>query len=250
MTKTGTMATAAAAAAGAAIEWRPMQGRMPALPDAGAIVRFHDEALPGPHAGYDAGPREDTDVVWRAIRANHRHNRLLWDEEDRARRTDVGPEVIAAGKRAIDRHNQLRNDAVEAIDEALLARLSALSTLPTRPSGGAEPEPAGARLSSETAGAMIDRLSILALKIFHMRAQARRAEAGAAHMAACAARLERLVAQRDDLAGCLDRLLTEAASGLSCFKVYRQFKMYNDPALNPWLYGAPAAPATEPGGGP
>ncbi len=210
---------------------------MHALPDAGAIVRFHDAALPRQHAADDdADHHDDADAVWRAIRANHYHNRLLWDEEDRARRTDVGAEAIAASKRAIDRHNQLRNDAVEAIDEGLLTRLSA-------------PPSAGARLSSETAGAMIDRLSILALKIFHMRAQARRAEAGAAHMAACAARLERLTVQRDDLAACLDRLLSEAASGAACFKVYRQFKMYNDPALNPWLYGRPAT-ATEPGGGP
>lgn len=227
-----------------------MQGRTLSLPDAAAIVRFHDDALSRAGAGDDDGanPRQDTDAVWHAIRANHRHNRLLWDEEDRARRNDVGPEAIAAGKRAIDRHNQLRNDAVEAIDEGLLARLSALATPPPRSSSGTEP--AGARLSSETAGAMIDRLSILALKILHMRAQAHRVDAGAAHMAACAARLERLVAQRDDLAGCLDRLLIESASGVSCFKVYRQFKMYNDPALNPWLYGAPAVSATEPGGGP
>ena len=213
----------------------------PSLPHAGAIVRFHDEALPRPPAADDATELHDNaDPVWRAIRVNHHHNRLLWREEDSARRTDVDAVVIAASKRAIDRHNQLRNDAVEAIDEALLARLSALSPHP----------PAGARLSSETAGAMIDRLSILALKIFHMRAQARRAEAGAAHMAACAARLERLVAQRDDLAGCLDRLLSETASGTACFKVYRQFTMYNDPALNPWLYGKPAAAAAEHGGGP
>jgi hypothetical protein len=215
-------------------------------PEVGAIVRYHDEALLRQPAGADdAGGHDDADIVWRAVRANHYHNRLLWREEDSARRTDVGAEAIAASKRAIDRHNQLRNDAVEAIDEALLARLSALST---RPPKGADR--ADARLSSETAGAMIDRLSILALKIFHMCVQAHRTEAGAAHMAECATRLERLVAQRSDLAACLDRLLTEAASGTACFKVYRQFKMYNDPALNPWLYGKPAVNATKQGGGP
>lgn len=223
-----------------------MPAHLSSLPESGAIVRFHDEALLRQPAGADDASRhDDGDLVWRAIRVNHYHNRLLWREEDRARRTDVGAEAIATSKRAIDHHNQLRNDAVEAIDEALLARLSALATRP--PTGT---NPAEARLSSETAGAMVDRLSILALKIFHMHIQAHRTEAGAAHMAECAARLERLAAQRDDLAACLDRLLTEAASGAARFKVYRQFKMYNDPALNPWLYGGPATDASELGGRP
>lgn len=217
---------------------------MPELPSAGDIVRFHEVALGRQHAEDDDTARHDArhdenDVVWSAIRANHYHNRLLWREEDQARRTDVGAEAIAASKRAIDRHNQLRNDAVEALDEALLTRLAERWPCP----------PPGARLSSETAGAMVDRLSVLALKIFHMRAQAHRAEAGAAHMAACAARLNRLTAQRDDLAGCLDRLLRETVAGVARFKVYRQFKMYNDPTLNPWLYGR-AASAAEPGAGP
>ena len=216
-----------------------MQGRPSPLPEACVIVSFHDEALLRQQAGGD-DHRDNADAVWRAIRVNHQHNRLLWREEDRARRTDVAAEVIAAGKHAIDHHNQLRNDAVEAIDEALLARLAALSTPPPGGNGRGD-----TRLSSETAGAMIDRLSILALKIFHMRVQAHRAEAGAAHMAECAARLERLVAQRGDLAACLDRLLTEAASGTACFKIYRQFKMYNDPALNPWLYNRPNRPAAD-----
>jgi hypothetical protein len=166
--------------------------------------------------------------VWRWIDANHRYNHLLWDEEDRARRLDVAPGEIAASKRLLDRHKQLRTDAVEAIDEAILAELAPV------------PHDESARLSSETAGAMIDRLSILALKIFHMRKQTRRPDASTVHIDTCRAKLARLVAQRNDLACCLDQLLNDAQSGHAYFKVYRQFKMYKDPSFNPYLSGRPA----------
>jgi hypothetical protein len=158
-----------------------------------------------------------------AIEANHRHNSLLWDQEDLARRKLAPDSEIAGNKRAIDHHNQQRNDAIERIDEELLKGLP-------------QPTP-GARLSSETAGAMIDRLSILSLKIRSMRAQTQRTDVDAAHIAACEDRLSRLEEQRKDLAACLDRLLDEAGKGVSYFKVYRQFKMYNDPKLNPAVYG-------------
>jgi hypothetical protein len=198
---------------------------MPSSIDAQSVVRFHDHQLVRPEWPL-AQPGEARDGAWRWIEANHRCNGLLWREEDKARRVDVDPAEIAAGKRLIDQFNQQRNDAVEAMDEAILAELASVSP-------GAD-----ARLSSETAGAMIDRLSILALKIHHMGVQAQRADAGAAHVQGCAARLQRLRAQRQDLASCLDRLLAEAGSGSTYFKVYRQFKMYNDPTLNPWLYGS------------
>jgi hypothetical protein len=191
--------------------------------DAGAITQYHDAVLQFAD-GQGEHPDRGLDA-WMAIVANHRFNCLLWREEDKARRQDVPAADIAAGKRRIDSYNQQRNDAVEAIDEALLASLEGIAPMPD------------ARLSSETAGAMIDRLSILALKIHHMRAQTERSDADAAHVDACAARLQRLVAQRADLSGCLDRLLREAHEGRAYFKVYRQFKMYNDPALNPYLYG-------------
>jgi hypothetical protein len=192
--------------------------------DAPSVVKFHDRQLRERDWPMLSHAR-CASSLWQAIDANHRYNGLLWGEEDRARRVDVPPDAIAAGKRLIDRYNQRRNDAVEAIDEALLAELAGVATLP------------GARLSSETAGAMVDRLSILALKIHHMRAQARRTDAEAAHVQACAAKLERLVVQREDLVSCLDALLQEAQAGRAYFKLYRQFKMYNDPALNPYLNG-------------
>lgn len=185
---------------------------------AAEIVAYHDRNLPLPK---EAAPAE---AVWAAIAENHFRNGSLWAEEDLARRRNVPDSEIAANKRAIDGHNQKRNDAIEAIDEALLKALKGLGT--------------NGRLSSETPGAMIDRLSILSLKIHHMRLQTQRTDVDAAHVDACKRKLERLVEQRADLAGCLDRLLAEAARGESYFKVYRQFKMYNDPKLNPALYEA------------
>lgn len=196
--------------------------------DALSIAQFHDAKLIDP-AWPSAAPSLALDGVWRWIDANHRFNGLLWNEEDRARRTDVEPAEVATSKRLIDRHNQLRNDAVEAIDEAILQLLGSTMRSP------------GARLSSETAGAMIDRLSILSLKIFHMRVQTRRSDAGTDHIDACTTKLRRLAMQRADLASCLDNLLADARVGLAYFKVYRQFKMYNDPSLNPYLYARQTA---------
>ena len=192
--------------------------------DAVSVVWFHDRQLRA--RDWPVMSRGAISPgVWEWIDANHRYNGLLGREEDRARRLDVPPSEIAAGKRLIDRYNQKRNDAVESIDEALLAGLRHVVCEP------------GARLWSETAGAMIDRLSILALKIHHMRAQAQRADADEEHVRVCAARLERLLTQRQDLMSCLDLLLTEARAGRAYFKLYRQFKMYDDPALNPYLNG-------------
>jgi hypothetical protein len=84
---------------------------------------------------------------------------------------------------------------------------------------------------------MVDRMSIVSLKIRAMRLQTERTDVERAHIEACRQKLERLIEQRADLGGCLDRLLAEAARGASYFKVYRQFKMYNDPKLNPAVYG-------------
>jgi len=189
-----------------------------------AICALHDAAL-GPEAAGNAAPAGASAGVWTWIEANHRCNRLLWDEEDLARRRDVAPAAIAANKRAIDGFNQRRNDAIERIDEMLLQRLD-----------GVVPA-ADAWHNSETAGSMVDRLSILALKIFHMRVQATRSDASAEHRALCGDKLARLLLQRSDLARCLDTLLDRAGHGRAYWRIYRQFKMYNDAALNPYLYG-------------
>ena len=155
--------------------------------------------------------------------ANHMWNSLLWEQEDQARRADASDAEIVANKRAIDRYNQRRNDAVEAIDERLLA--------------SSEPLCPGAWINSETAGSVIDRLSINALKLHHMRLQAERDDVSADHQERCLAKLECLKAQRSDLLQCLQRLLDGLRDGTCGFRLYRQFKMYNDPSLNPYLYG-------------
>jgi len=194
------------------------------IPGSREILEFHDHWLAQPD--WDAeSPAAQAQGVWSHIEHNHRCNCRLWKEEDQARRRNVPDSAIAANKRNIDAVNQQRNDSIEKMDECLLAEL-------------AEVEPnAAVRLHSETAGSMIDRLSILALKVFHMRIQTGRADAAQAHIETSRTRLARLVEQRTDLAACFDALLGDCLAGRARFKVYRQFKMYNDPAFNPYLYG-------------
>ncbi len=220
-----------------------MTAPLPPLQAASVLAR-HDALLASagwPQATADAtaaaagASNPDAPDLWAWIERNHRYNSLLWAEEDLARRTTVAAADIAANKRAIDGYNQARNDATERVDETLLLALGLVDAESARTDAPVARVPAGARLNSETAGSMIDRLSIMALKIHAMRAQTLRSDADAAHRSASATKLQRLQQQRQDLAGCLDTLLADALAGRAYFKVYRQFKMYNDPAMNPEL---------------
>ena len=201
---------------------------------ASEVVDLHDRLLADPRWPADEPPPHEG-ALWTWVQTNHRCNSRLWAEEDLARRTTVAAEAIAANKRAIDAFNQARNDATERIDEILLVALGLVDEASARSDAPLSRVPAGARLNSETAGSIIDRLSILALKLQAMRGQTRRPDVDEAHRAASAGRLERLRQQRSDLAGCLQALLADAAAGRAYFKVYRQFKMYNDPRFNPAL---------------
>jgi len=212
--------------------------------DAHRIIRSHDWAtqLWHDHASHFAGQSAsapddpfDGDVLsddsllppeglMSTILAQHRANFDLWHQEDMARDMSATAENIATVKHAIDRLNQDRNDLVEKIDETLLCSLpSQNSTAP---------------LNSEPPGLIIDRLSILGLKIYHTREEAHRETADDidAHRLRNLHRLSVLEEQRADLADCLDTLWRQVLAGERRFKLYRQMKMYNDPQLNPVLY--------------
>ncbi|MDQ2834649.1 MAG: DUF4254 domain-containing protein [Acidobacteriota bacterium] len=191
--------------------------------DALLIARVQDEITEALHvtdAQLDMETRADG--ILALAMAQHRANFELWHEEDKARAPDIPDAEITRVKHAIDALNQRRNDLVEKIDIRLMGKLEQNVEAP---------------LNSETPGLMIDRLSILALKIFHTREEAHRSTATEAHRLRNTERLSLLEEQRNDLAGCLDSLWAEVLAGTRRFKLYRQMKMYNDPDLNPAVYG-------------
>jgi len=157
----------------------------------------------------------------------HEQNYRLWHQEDLARSPDVADAELAQVKRTIDKLNQQRNDLIEQLDDDLVRQLQIAAVTPC-PEG---------RLNTETPGSVIDRLSILALRLYHMEEQAARADATEEHRAKAGARLEILRQQHADLCRSLGELLEDLFSGRKRLKVYRQFKMYNDPTMNPYLYG-------------
>ncbi len=157
----------------------------------------------------------------------HKYNFLLWHQEDIARSRQASDEQIAQVKRNIDQLNQKRNDWIERIDDTLKRTLDERKILPAAP----------ARWNTETPGAAIDRLSILALRIYHMEEQAERSDTTAEQVARAQSRLATLAAQHEDLSTALAELLSDLFAGRKRLKLYRQLKMYNDPTLNPYLYG-------------
>ena len=149
---------------------------------------------------------------------------VQWHFEDLIRDPHIDPIEALQLKRRIDRSNQDRTDLVEEVDTYFRQQYAGVAVLPD------------ATINTESPAWAIDRLSILALKIWHMREQTERADADAAHVAKCRAKLDVLLEQREDLTAAIDQLLDDIAAGRKFMKVYRQMKMYNDPSTNPILY--------------
>ena len=191
--------------------------------DARHIVELQEEATRRWHEANVAEPSMQSEFDGLVLE-QHRANFELWHEEDKARDPRASDGDIAGVKRAIDRLNQRRNDLMERVDQMLME------------SGPRQQD--AAALHSETPGMMIDRLSILELKRYHTAEEAERADADEDHRARNRGRLRVLCDQRDDLRDCLDQLWEEIGAGKRRFKLYRQMKMYNDPALNPVLYSS------------
>lgn len=187
--------------------------------EAGASSLAQDE--PGEISSEEKAGREWLELVTR----QHLANFNLWHIEDEARAPGASDAALAAVKRRIDLTNQQRNDLVENLDRTLLDWLDA-RRLPN-------PE---APLHSETPGLIIDRLSILSLKIYHTREEAERKHAPPGHETRNRERLAILERQRRDLAGCLNDLWRDILAGRLRFELYLQLKMYNDPTLNPSIY--------------
>ena len=147
-----------------------------------------------------------------------------WHMEDLIRVPDLDPAQGMSLKRRIDRSNQVRTDMVEDTDTWFRIKYDSVTPMPD------------ATINTESPAWAIDRLSILALKIWHMREQAERADADENHRATARGKLAVLLEQRTDLSQAIDALLSDIAAGRKYMKVYRQMKLYNDPATNPELY--------------
>ena len=188
------------------------------------VHQWHEEEISNPYAGLQA-----------TICEQHSYNYRLWHEEDIARSPDVDDARIAQVKRSIDKLNQQRNDWIEKIDD-YLTELMSQRNIRTDP---------GAPVNTETPGSAIDRLSILALRIYHLNEQLIRTDVSDDHTRSVQRKLAICMIQHSELSGALQLLLNNIGAGSVRHRTYRQFKMYNDPTLNPWLYSQTKDPGSD-----
>lgn len=150
---------------------------------------------------------------------------VQWHLEDIIRVPDIDPVEALKIKRRIDKSNQDRTDMVEKLDDFFLEEFKNVRVMP------------GTRINSETPAWLLDRMSILMLKIYHMKEQTERQDASQDHVKSTNAKLSILLEQKADMQLAYDELIDDIRQGKRRFKVYRQMKMYNDATLNPMLYG-------------
>ena len=194
---------------------------MTSIPTVAEIATLHEERIIRWKKAEETPPHHHP--LLKLVDENHAFNYKLWHAEDRARRDDSGYEFVYRAKRDIDHYNQQRNNRMESMDEWFFNQLQPASHIICP-------------VHSETPGMMIDRLSILALKSYHMAIQTTRPEVDHQHRQSCQVRLDTLKTQQHQLQDCLAALLHDTLNKTRTFRVYHQFKMYNDPALNPELY--------------
>lgn len=183
-------------------------------------ARWHREPVDNPYSGFMA-----------IVCQQHAFNFELWHQEDIARSPDVTDERIAQVKRNIDKLNQNRNDWIEKIDDWITETLEQNSIV-------AEDK---APINTETPGSVIDRLSILSIRLYHLDEQMDRPDVDDQHIQSVRHKIAICRLQQKELSTALDALMSDIIQGRKRHRTYRQFKMYNDPALNPYLYGKPAA---------
>ncbi|MCM1348058.1 MAG: DUF4254 domain-containing protein [Firmicutes bacterium] len=175
-----------------------------------------DAQIPNPYA---AG------TIDNVLYAKNLVDAVQWHLEDIIRDPEIDPVAALALKRRIDRSNQVRTDMVEELDSYFLKKYASVKPLPN------------ATINTESPAWALDRLSILALKIYHMMREVERTDATEPHIEKCKAKLGVLIEQRADLCSAIDELLADIEAGRKYMKVYRQMKMYNDTDTNPVLYG-------------
>ena len=187
-----------------------------------SVADYHIDDDVNAHTRCHYDPKSIEGVLY----AKNRIDAVQWHLEDIIRDPNIDPVAALALKRRIDASNQDRTDMVEELDSWLRDKYADVHVLPD------------ATINTESPAWALDRLSILALKIYHMDLEAHRPDADDAHRAKCAAKLNILLQQRVDLISAINALIEDIAAGRKYMKVYRQMKMYNDEDTNPVLYGA------------
>jgi hypothetical protein len=182
-----------------------------------SILDWHKESLPSQN------PFKEGDFLYLVYKKNQ-IDTIQWHIEDEIRRPDLPPSELVTFKREIDKLNQDRTDTVEILDDLIYSLYKDV------------PKISSAKMNSETPAWLLDRMSILELKIYHMEEQVNRTDTSPEHKNKCKEKWNILLEQRLDLQNCFRELTDDLSSGKKFMKVYRQMKMYNDEKLNPSLY--------------